>query len=113
MKHKSKFHNIPLSFPSACGVEFKDAMEKHHELSYYLDGGIDLTGKAVALDGDAEFDSEAEADDIIAEGASSVALGDPKTSRFDLVEIYGSSNADSLTADNPKPNATPTGEGEK
>lgn len=110
MKHKSKFHSFDNSLPTSCGVDFEKTTEKHHELSYYLNGGIDLEGDALSKDGDAEYDSEEEANEIIAEGASAVALGDPRQSKFRLVEDLGTKAAQTATAGNPKTTATP-GEG--
>lgn len=106
MKHKSKFHNYPQSMPTECCVDMSKSFEKHHELSYYLNGGIDLQGDALSKDGDAEYDTEEEANDIIAEGASSIALGDPRQSKFRIVEDFGRQSAKKATAGNPKPVAT-------
>lgn len=110
MKHKSKFHSFDNSLPTACGVDFATAKEKHHELSYYLNGGIDFEGDALSKDGDAEFDTEEEANEILSEGASSIALGDPRQSKFRLVEDLGKKAAENATAGTPKSTATP-GEG--
>lgn len=95
------------SLPTVCGVDFEKATEKHHELSYYLNGGIDLEGDALSKDGDAEFDTEDEAKEILAEGASSIALGDPRQSKFRLVEDLGTKAAKNASAANPKTTATP------
>lgn len=95
--------------PSKCCVDFS-MREKHHELSYYLNGGIDLEGDALSKDGDAEFDTEEEANDILSEGASSIALGDPRISKFRIVEDFGKAAAERATAKNPKSTVT-TAEG--
>lgn len=89
MKYKSNLHYIGHS----ANIGAVDNTEKFHPLSYYLDGGIDLEGEALSKDGDAEFDSEEQAAEIIAEGASSVALGDPRMSKFRLVESLGAKAA--------------------
>lgn len=107
MKHYSKFHGFLDPLPKQCCVDLSKN-ETHHELSYYLNGGIDLRGDALSKDGDAEFDTEEEADAILAEGASAVALGDPRQSKFRIVEDLGKALAKKSTAGNPKPFVAPT-----
>lgn len=107
MLHNSKLHNIGHSKD----IGAVDNTEKFHPLSYYLNGGIDLEGDALSKDGDAEFDTEEQAAEILAEGASSVALGDPRMSKFRLVESIGAQAAAKSTAKNPKPAAAGEGSG--
>lgn len=104
MKHISKLRHV--NHQCDCGV--KSTSEKFHPLSYYLNGGIDLTGEALDKTGEVEYDTEEQAEEIIAEGASSVSLGDPRMSKFRLVEQLGAKAA--AAAANAKSSAAGAGD---
>lgn len=89
MKHHSKFHSISRVLPKESSVDIADCTERFRSLSFYFKGGVDLTGDALLTNGDAEYDTEEDASDILSEGASSVAFGDPKMSKFRIVEQLG------------------------
>ena len=86
MKHISKL--TAPSLPKESGVDLTKT-EKFHGLSYYLNGGIDLSGEALDRSADVEFDNEEQLKELEAEGAMSVPYGDPKMSKFRLVEQFG------------------------
>lgn len=89
MKHHSKFHSIGRILFTDSSVDITNCTEQFHPLSYYLNGGVDLTGDTLSTTGDAEYDTEEDVSDILSEGASSVAFGDPKMSKFRIVEQLG------------------------
>lgn len=59
-----------------------------HPLSYYLNGGIDLTGEELDKSAEVEYDSDDDLSELRAEGAMAVPYGDPRESKFTLIERY-------------------------
>lgn len=82
--HKSKYFNVG-SLPKESIVEPKGVF---HPLSYYLNGGIDLTGEELDKSAEVEYDSDEDLSELRAEGAMAVPYGDPRESKFSLIERY-------------------------
>ena len=84
--------------------------ETFHPMSYYLHGGIDLAGDALDKSAEIEFDSDEDIAEMDVAGAMSVPYGDPRMSKFRLVENYGAHEAQKLSAKSAKPVAQSTTE---
>lgn len=89
------------------GVEI-DKTSVYHPLTYYIDGGVDLTGEALKKDAHVEYDDEKSTtpkvtkskDGTMDYGAiDSCALCDPRISHFDIVEQLGAENAQKAFAE--------------
>ena len=102
--------NYKLGFlPSESSVDMSK-YEKFHPMSYYFNGGIDLTGDALDKSAEIEFDSDDELAEMDVAGAMSVPYGDPRMSKFRLVENYGTHEAQKLASKSAKPVAQSTTE---
>lgn len=84
--HKSKFKRVG-AMPVECCAQPKG---KFHPLSYYLNGGIDLTGKELDKSAEVEYDTDEDLKELYAEGAMAVPYGDPRESKMSLIERYAS-----------------------
>lgn len=105
MRHISK-NRYGAELPSACSVKI-DKTSKFHPLSYYLNGGVDLTGESLDNSAEVEYDNEEELNELLEEGAMSVPYGDPKMSKFRLVEMY--SNHEAMSSKSAKLTTEATG----
>lgn len=86
MRHICNKKPISLPVESCCDI---NTTEIYHPLSYYLNGGIDLVGDALDKSAEVEYDNEEEVKELVTAGAMSVPYGDPRESKFTLVERYG------------------------
>lgn len=85
--HKSKHFNVgPM--PKECIAEPTGTFKP---LSYYLNGGIDLTGEELDKSAEVEYDTDEDLKELHAEGAMAVPYGDPRESKFSLIERYQAS----------------------
>ena len=100
MIHKSSLNMVSGTTESS--VDFSKPQKIFHPLSYYLLGGVDVDGDALDKSAETEFDNEEELQDLEDAGMCSVPYGDPRVSKFDLVEQYGKHEAKKASLKSPK-----------
>lgn len=87
--------NRKATFAQGALGSYKKHSNVYRPLSYYVFGGTDLSGKALADEAVSNFDS---ADDIEAHCAVDT-LCNPRSSMFDIVEALGAEKAVELAKD--------------
>lgn len=84
--HKSKIKRVG-AMPEECKAKYNGV---YHPLSYYLNGGIDLSGQELDKSAQVEYDTEEDLKELESEGAMAVPYGDPRESKMSLIERYAS-----------------------
>ena len=106
MKHISE-KKVTAIMPSKTKNELPP--EQFHPLSYYLKGGIDLSGRELDNTASVEYDTEEQLSELESEGFSAVPFGDPRESKFTLVAKYGSYEAGRIASESGSPTQTAVG----
>lgn len=65
---------------------FSQDTESFHPQSYYIKGGVDISGRHLALDGDEKFDSEG---DLKSGSITAAAFSNPRMGFFEIVDALG------------------------
>lgn len=69
---------------------FSEDTESFHPQSYYIKGGVDISGRHLALDGDEKFDSETE---LKSGNIQAAAFSNPRMGFFEIVDALGADAA--------------------
>lgn len=98
-----KKRTLNYSAPRLKSFHKPDESEKFHPISYYLNGGLDLTNQELRNDAKVLYDSEDEVTPDEQGEISSAAMCDPRVSFFDMVEQFGKEAAEQAVVNSPKP----------
>lgn len=96
--------------PRHKGVVDPETTERFRPLSYFLNGGVDLSNTELKNNAQVQYDTEDEVHPNEQGEIQSAAMCDPRVSYFDIVEELGAAKAEEAVLNNPKPVAGSEGD---